>query len=505
MSVDTPAHSSAPASPGSPGLASGALSPLEVFGQSLAATGPSIAIGGTIPAIYLTAGSGSLWSTAVGTAIALLVAWVVAQFARRAASAGSLYSYVSLGLGRGPAFVTGWGIVIGYVGIAAACLVGAAVYLGALLDSVGIPATGTGAQLALLVPATIAAAVLPVRGVRLSARVGIVVEAVSLLVILVALGAVVAHFGFRLDTAQFTARGVDLNTVMLGAVLAVAVFVGFESAGSLGAESRDPFRAVPRAIIGTVVGAGVLYVLSTYVQVLGYDTDAALATSGAPLNELARASGVGWLSPLLNAGILISAIACASASVNAAARSLYNLSREGVLPGPLGRIHPTHRTPHLALYLLGGIAGLLPLVLIATGSGTLDVYAWTAAFGTFGYLLAYLLVALALPLHLRRRRQLGAAAVVVSALAVLAIAYVLYKNLVPVPAWPVNVLPYTFAALVLAGLAWYLTLLRRDPSRAHALGTHILSADESTPDTPASPVSDLSKDSRDPKDQEQSA
>ncbi|MER7187633.1 APC family permease [Streptomyces hyaluromycini] len=479
MSVDASSESTTsrhPEDPAHPGLAAGAVSALDVFGQSLAATGPSIAIGGTIPAVYLTAGNGSLWATAVGTVIALLVAWVVAQFARRAASAGSLYSYVSLGLGRGPAFVTGWGLVVGYVGISAACLVGAAVYLGALLESAGLPATGTAAQLVLLVLAAAAASVLPVRGVRLSARFGIVVEAVSLLVILVALGAAVVHFGLRFDTAQFTAKGVDLNTVMLGAVLAVAVFVGFESAGSLGAESRDPFRAIPRAVIGTVLGAGVLYLVSTYVQVLGYGSAADLATSAAPLNELTRASGVGWLSPLLNAGIVVSAVACGSAGVNAAARSLYNLSREGVLPALLGRTHPVHRTPHLAVYLLGAASGLLPLVLIATGSGELEVYAWTAAFGTFGYLLAYLLVALALPLHLRRRREPVAAVAVVSVLAVLAIGYVTYKNLVPVPAWPVDVLPYAFAGIVLAGLGWYLALLRRDPDRARALGSRTISA-----------------------------
>jgi amino acid transporter len=485
MSIDAPSHPPAPdpvsgtdSDSARTGLVAGAVSNLEVFGQSLAATGPSIAIGGTIPAIYLVAGNGSLWAAAIGTVIALLVAWAVAQFARRAAGAGSLYSYVSLGLGRGPAFATGWGIVVGYVGIAAACLVGATIYLGALLQSAGITtATGTAAQLGLLVPTTLAAAVLPVRGVRLSARFGIVVEAVSLLVILIALGATVAHFGFRLDTAQFTAKGVSFNTVMLGAVLAVAIFVGFESAGSLGAESRDPFRAIPRAIVGTVLGAGVLYLISTYVQVLGFNAASGLATSAAPLNELTQASGVGWLSPVLNAGIFISATACASASVNAAARNLYNLSREGVLPRLLSRVHPAHRTPHLAIYLLGAASGLLPLVLFALGNGELDVYAWTAAFGTFGYLLAYLLVALALPVHLRRRRELSAVAGAVSVLAVLAIGYVTYKNLVPVPAWPLSVLPYAFAGIVLAGLGWYAVLQRRDPARARALGSHTLSAD----------------------------
>ncbi|MGW1027691.1 APC family permease [Streptomyces sp. NPDC002577] len=471
------AHDS-PAPPPGPGLARGALSALEAFGQSLAATGPSIAIGGTIPVICLTAGGGAFWSVVVGTVIALLVALVVAQFARRAVGAGSLYSYVSLGLGRGAAFATGWGIVVGYVGIAAACLVGAAVYAGALLDSAGVPAAGRGVQLVLLVLVTVAASVLPVRGVRLSARVGIVLEIVSLVIILAALVATVVHFGFRFDTGQFDPANVDVNNVMLGAVLAVAVFVGFESAGSLGAETRDPYRSIPRAILATVAGAGILYLISVHVQVIGFSHSAELAASAAPLNELTDAAGVGWLSPVLNLGVLVSAIACASASVNAAARSLYSLSREGVLPAFLGRVHPRHRTPHIALYLLGAASGILPLLLIVSGGAELDVYAWTAAFGTFGYLLAYLLTALALPRFLRRRGESSAGPLVASALAILAIAYVIYKNLVPMPEWPVNLLPYVFAAAVLGGLAWYAVLRHRDPQRAQGLG-RLIEAPES--------------------------
>ncbi|MER5748434.1 APC family permease [Streptomyces sp. NPDC002088] len=467
--------SSPPSAP--PSLASNALSALEAFGQSLAATGPSIAIAGTVPVVFLDAGTGTLYSLLAGTVIVLLVAYVVAQFARRAAGAGSLYGYVALGLGRVPAFAGGWGLVVGYTGIAAACLVGAAMYLGAFLDSVGVAASGTGGQLALLAAATVVAVWYPVRGAKLSSRIGIVLEVVSLAAIVAALVATAAHFGLRVDTAQFTARGADPNGVMLGTVLAVTIFVGFESAGSLGSEARDPYRSIPRAMLGTVLGAGVLYLLSTYIQVIGFTGQQGLASSAAPLNEVARSAGVEWLTYVLNLGIAVSAVACGAASVNAAARGLYSLSREGVLPAALSRVHPRFRTPHTAIVLLGTVAGVVPLALIAAGAGELDVYAWTATFGTFGYLLAYLLVVLAVVPYLRRRGELTAGPVVAGGIAALAILYVIYKNLVPVPTWPVSLLPYLFAAVVLAGLAWYGALHRRDPERARRIGTLVRHAD----------------------------
>ena len=109
----------------------------EVFGQSLAATGPSIAIAGTVAVIYLTAGRGTIWSYILATVVVVLVGYSIAQFARRTAAAGSLYTYTASGLGRGSAFAGGWGLIFGYTIMAGACLAGAALYFGAFLAKFG--------------------------------------------------------------------------------------------------------------------------------------------------------------------------------------------------------------------------------------------------------------------------------------------------------------------------------------------------------------------------------
>ena len=58
-----------------------------------------------------------------------------------------------------------------------------------------------------------------------------------------------------------------------------------------------------------------------------------------------------------------------------------------------------------------------------------------------------------------------------------AISYVVYKSVYPAPAWPFNILPYLYAAILGVGLVWFLVLRLRHPDRARQVGTY----DEETP------------------------
>jgi amino acid transporter len=459
------------AAPADRELARRSATGFEVFGQSLAATGPSIAVAGTVAVVYLTAGRGAIWSYVLATVVVVLVGLSIAQFARRTAAAGSLYTYTASGLGRGTAFAGGWGLIFGYLGIAAACLAGAALYFGAFLVKLGVRAETRPWQLPLLVVFLLLAIALPIRGVRISTRVSVTLEIISLIAIGVLLVALFVHFGARVDTSQLKASGSNATGIALGTVLAVGAFTGFESSASLGLEARAPHRAIPRAVLLTVLGAGVLYIIAAYGQVLGFGTAASLAASSAPLNELATVAGVGWLAYFLDLAVAVSAAVCVSASLNAAARAVYSLGRENILPSTFGSTHSRFRTPHIAILTLAPVVGIVPFILVADGTSPLNIFAYLGTLATFGYLLAYVLVSIAAPFFLRRRKALTPFAVAVSVLATATIGYVFYKNLVPVPPSPYDTFPYIFGAWIVIGLAWYLVLKARDPERAARLGT----------------------------------
>ena len=446
-------------------------SAFQVFGQSVAATGPSIAISGTIAVVYLNAGNGTIWSYIFATIVLVLVGYIISVFARRTAAAGSLYSYTSLGLGKGSAFVGGWGLIFGYVLIGAACLSGSSLYVGSFLSKFGLNGASRAYQVPLVIVIGLIAAYIPLRGVHVSTLATVILELVSLIAIFVLVVALFVHFGAHIDTAQFKAKGATTTGIVLGTVLAFGAFTGFESSASLGIEAKHPHKAIPRAVLLTVVGAGVLYIIAAYAQVLGFGSASSLAQASAPLNALATTANIGWLAYPLDIAVAIAALACSSACLNAASRGLYSLGREEVLPASFGRSHATYKTPHIALYVLTPVLIAVPAIILAYGTAPLNVFSYLGTPGTFGYLVAYVLVAISAPIYLARRKAFSILTLVVSVLVTVAVAYVFYKNLVPVPPSPYNILPYIFFAWAAIGIVWYLVLKVKNPERAARLGS----------------------------------
>jgi amino acid transporter len=84
--------------------------------------------------------------------------------------------------------------------------------------------------------------------------------------------------------------------------------------------------------------------------------------------------------------------------------------------------------------------------------GTLAVY---------GFLTAYALVAVALPVHLRRRGRLGAGGLVLSVSATVATTLALVGTVFPVPPAPYRYLPYVYVTYLAAGMVWYVVSRRR--------------------------------------------
>jgi len=447
------------------GLRRRRLGPVEVFAQSVSGAAPSAAMAATPVIVAASAGSATVVSFLVATVLMLLVAACIGQFTRRMAAPGGLYSLTAKGLPPGAAFACAIGLIVGYGLLAAAALAGAGAYLEALLATAGVRAGPLPTAAGIVVVGGLVA-LLALRGVRLSARVVLLVESVAITLM-------VGVFTVLLVTGPAAGPAADLPApglggIAAGVVPAIAAFIGFEVATVLGAEARKPFRSVPRAVGATAAVAGVLYLFAAHTQVVGFSTTpGGLAAQLEPVNALVTAGGWAWLPVVLDSALVMSFAACALATVTALVRVLFSLSRDGLAPAAWGRTHRRYRTPHVALAVAvpAAVGALAVPVAVGVPIGPVLVVLLTMA--TCGFLVAYLLVCAAAPVFLHRIDELTRIAVVAAAVIVPVLLFVLVAFVVVTP------LPSVLlGGLTVLGLAWYAWLRYARPSELAGIGVY---------------------------------
>jgi amino acid transporter len=466
------APASATAEPSSLGLRKRSLPFREVFAQSLAGTGPSGSLAFGPALVFASAGHGTWISYVLSLVSLLLVGWAFAVFGTRLASAGSMYTMVAEGLGPIIGVLIAWACVVAYTVIAMVVIAGSGQFFGQFLVVLGwggADSTAFQVLLALLIGGT--AVTLALRDVKVSMRAALTLEVISIVAITAVLLATVAKHGLA-DKAQFELDGVTLHGVVLGMVLALTGYVGFESAASLGQESDNPRRAVPRAIRINVISCGTYFIIGSYVYILGFDKMGLdITQSAAPLNDLAKGAGVSFLRYVIDLGIAIGFIAVTVAALTAVSRILFNMSREGLVPRALGEVDGTHRAPRVALLVVGVFTTATVVVSQIAGLTPIDILGYYGSIATYGFIVAYLVVSLAAVGYLRRLGEFKPIHLVPSLLGAAAMATVLYYSVHPVPDYPFNIFPSVFLGLLVPGMIAFFVLRARRPEVAAAVGT----------------------------------
>jgi amino acid transporter len=146
--------------------------------------------------------------------------------------------------------------------------------------------------------------------------------------------------------------------VLQASVLTFFAFIGFEDAINVAEECKDPERTIPRGLVIATFAAAVLYVAVavTAVSVVPWNE---LASAPSPLTEVMKRSAPGIPPALMTFIALFSVANTALVNYVTASRLIYGMADQGLLPGQLGRIHETRRTPHIAIVVLSIIALLL--------------------------------------------------------------------------------------------------------------------------------------------------
>ncbi|MCZ2858744.1 APC family permease [Blastococcus sp. VKM Ac-2987] len=229
-------------------------------------------------------------------------------------------------------------------------------YLGVFLD---VPAVPAAVVFLLLV------GLLNARGIHESVRanVGMTVIEVSGLVLVVVLGALVLGRGDGDPgrVLEFPAGVSVTSGVLAAALLAYYSFVGFETSANIAEEVRDVRRVYPRALFGSLLVAGLVYLLVGLAASVVLAPDELAASSG-PLLAVVQAADVGVPDQLFSLVALIAVANGALLTMIMASRLVFGMAEQRLLPSPLGRVLPGRRTPWVAIVLTTLVAMGLTLV-----------------------------------------------------------------------------------------------------------------------------------------------
>ncbi|MFI1394147.1 APC family permease [Streptomyces sp. NPDC020681] len=349
------------------------LGSFQVFAISFAFISVAVGIFATYDEVLLTSGPVGIWLWIVAAVGQTLVALVVAQFAARIPLSGSSYQWASRlanpKIGWGFGWLTFCYLAIGVVAV------DNALASQAFMPLVGIePDEGTARLITIVV--LLVQALLAIASTRIVSLINSVAVGLELALVVVVAIALVIAVAVTGDGAagNLTSRGVTENAsdyfavgggVMLAMIMGLATLVGFDSAANLAEEAKDPQRSVPRAIVGSVVAAGLLGMLFLITLTIAIDDIPRITASGSPVAAIMRDQLGPAVERTLLVAITIAFFGAGIVVMVACSRIIFAMSRDSRFPAHqlMRRVDPRTQTPIPATILIFAIGVILMVVL----------------------------------------------------------------------------------------------------------------------------------------------
>jgi amino acid transporter len=456
----------------------------DIIFMILACAAPMGVLAGIIPlALAFGNGAGMPGTQLLVCAVMMLFAMGYVRMTPHVRNAGAFYAYIALSLNKEAGIAAAYVAVIAYICAAASVLGAMAFFASDLLQSL------FGVSTRWEIWAGLSIAIISWLGyhkITMAAKVLTIALLLEVGLILLIDVLILYKVGFSgLDFTSFTPTAIFAPGLGIALIYAINGCIGFEASAIYQEEARDPQRTIPRATYGAVMVLGTFYVLSSWCLVLAISPDKVQAVAAADPGRLMTGIAAEYLGVLgrdvFSLLTVTSLFAATLGFFNNIARYLYALSRDGLIPKPLGRIHPVHGSPYVACLLLTvvltvvvgafAVAGLDPLLSLATSLSSM---------GAVGLEILITATSLSIPLFFARRGEFSFGKTVAPLVGGLIIAVITYLSLDNYSALTgtdiaiVNRLPFLFLGLVAAGLLHGLYLRKYHPEiHARVGSTHV--------------------------------
>ncbi|AAK78828.1 amino acid transporter [Clostridium acetobutylicum] len=418
------------------------LSIIETIALSVAIIAPTAAMSINVSLMSLSASFSEPLIFFISMVIVGLVSYSVIKFNHYFSSSGSLYTFTEKTLGEKFGFLTGWALLLAYVMLAAGCCAELGAFFSKFLNYFGIQI----AWLPLSMFFSLGIVILGIIDAKISTRIMLAMEGISILLIFILSIVILFKVGSTkgLSPIPFKTNKNSFSTLASTSVLAFLSFIGFESASSLGEETKNPKKFIPLAIGSAVFVTGIFYLLSSYSQVIGFGVDAkglkALSTSSLPLTDLSTKYISRTFGIFLLFSASLSCFSCSLGSACAGSRILFAMSKDGIISKKLSIIHKKHCTPYIGIILITIVAMFLQLILFKKDG--IEAFNYLATIGSLAIIVSYLFTSIGAVVFFKRTKEIKNLNIFIPILSIAALLYVLYANIYPIPEFPTNTFPY---------------------------------------------------------------
>lgn len=316
--------------------------------------------GGHLPTAYL-----------FTLATMLVTALAYANMVKAYPLAGSAYTYTEKSFGPGLGFIAGWALLLDYLFLPMINFMVIGLYLNAALPQVP--------TWLVILAAIILVTGMNVLGIKVAAGLNgllLAVQAVFIITFAVMSALTLSGAAGVVDPlAPFYSEGISFTAVAAGAAILCLSFLGFDAVSTLSEETKNPTRTIPRAILICTLGAGLLFILLSWIGHLVLPDWESFTDVDTASVDVMREAGGAFLVAFFTAAYVSGCIASAVASQVSVSRILFSMGRNRLLPPRIFAVlHGRFRTPYLAAIVVG-VVSLLALVV------SLDVAASVISFG----------------------------------------------------------------------------------------------------------------------------
>ena len=337
----------------------------------------------------LYAGPGISLSFVLASIACAFAGLAYAEYASMVPVAGSAYAYTYASLGEFLAFIVGWNLILEYTVTCSTVAAGWSGYVVGLLASGGIELPVAFTKVPeeggiINVPAiviTMFLCILLVRGAKETVMVNRILVFVKLAVIALFFILAVPNVD-PMNWEPFLPYGAQ--GISAGAAIVFFAYIGFDAVATSAEEAKNPDRDLPIGILGSLGVCAVLYFFVALV-LTGIVPYSDLNTPE-PVAYALRVIGYPIGSAIVAVGAICGITTVLLVLLYGQARIFFALSRDGMIPAGICKIHKLYRTPYLVTIggciLVSIIAGFAPIHLIAemANIGTLSAF-FIAGFG----------------------------------------------------------------------------------------------------------------------------